>query len=183
MRRAVLFHALELAKALDAHLDGAEVGQRATQPAAGDVELTGANRLLVDDVGGLALGAHEEHVSAARDRVAHELVGLLEELRRLVEIDDVDAVARAVDVRAHARVPALGLVTEVHTGIDQGAEADGKIAARDVGGSERRQLGRFGDFMLRCHLLFSFRLCLPSPAADDSGEHRIEPLEQSEGCA
>ena len=33
---------------------------------------------------------------------------------RLIEIDDVDLIALLEDVRLHLRVPALGLVTEMH---------------------------------------------------------------------
>jgi hypothetical protein len=33
---------------------------------------------------------------------------------RLREIDDMDVVASAEDVRAHLRVPAVGLMAEVH---------------------------------------------------------------------
>ena len=40
-------------------------------------------------------------------------------LERLLEVDDVDAVALAVDEPLHLRVPAAGLVTEVDTGLEQ----------------------------------------------------------------
>jgi hypothetical protein len=55
------------------------------------------------------------------DRIGDERVRALEELRGLIEVDDVYAVASAVDVGAHPRVPALGLMTKVHTGVDQGS--------------------------------------------------------------
>src|SRR3712207_9332813 len=48
---AVLGHLLERLQTVDALLDGLEVGQRATEPAAGDEELTGAARLLLDEIG------------------------------------------------------------------------------------------------------------------------------------
>jgi len=41
---------------------------------------------------------------------------------------DVDAVARAEDVRLHARVPAVGLMAEVSAGLDQLMHGDGGAA-------------------------------------------------------
>ena len=79
------------------------------------------------DVLRLALGADEQDVAAARDRLDDEVVRALEEPRRLVEVDDVDAVARAVDERAHLRVPALGLVAEVDARVEQRAEGQREI--------------------------------------------------------
>ena len=40
-------------------------------------------------------------------------------VERLVQIDDVDAVALAVEEALHLRVPAPGLVAEVHPGLEQ----------------------------------------------------------------
>ena len=55
--------------------------------------------------------------SNRRETISLDVVGL-------VEIDDVDAAARAVDVLAHLRVPALRLVTEVDTGLEELANAE-----------------------------------------------------------
>jgi len=126
--RAVFDHALERAQTLDAGLDGAEVGQRAAEPAVVDEELACTSGLFLNDVLSLTLGADEQHVAATTHRLDDEVVGALEERRRLVEIDDVDAVARAVDERAHLRVPALGLVAEVAAGLDEVLHADGQVA-------------------------------------------------------
>jgi hypothetical protein len=46
-------------------------------------------------------------------------VRLLEELERLLEVDDVDAAALREDVAAHLGVPAAGLMAEVHAGLQQ----------------------------------------------------------------
>ena len=89
-----------------------------------------ARGLFLDDVLRLALGADEEHVAAAADGLDDEVVRAREEARGLVEVDDVDAVARAVDERAHLRVPALGLVAEVTAGLDEVLHADGHVARR-----------------------------------------------------
>src|SRR5690606_12267951 len=70
---AVGRHAVELAEAVDADLHGAEVRERAAEPAARDEELPGAGGLLDDDLLGLALGADEEDVATAGDGVADEV--------------------------------------------------------------------------------------------------------------
>src|SRR6266403_2616610 len=121
---AVGRHLLQRLQAIDAALDGLEVGQRAAQPAIGDVELAGARRLLDHRVLRLLLGADEEHGPAAGADVADELEGLAREPHGLLQIDDVDAVAGAEDVRLHLRVPALGLVAEVDAGLEQLAHGD-----------------------------------------------------------
>ena len=43
--------------------------------------------------------------------------GGLDALQGLLQVDDVDAVAIAVDEALHLRVPAAGLVAEVDTGL------------------------------------------------------------------
>src|SRR5712664_1850053 len=121
---AVGRHLLQRLQAIDAALDGLEVGQGAAQPAVGDVELAGARRLLDHRVLRLLLGADEEHRTAAGADVADELEGLAREPHGLLQIDDVDAVAGAEDVRLHLRVPALGLVAEVDAGLEQLAHGD-----------------------------------------------------------
>jgi len=69
-----------------------------------------------DDFAGLALGAEHQDRAAAGCQLAHELQGLFEERLRLLEVDDVDLVAMAVDVRGHLGVPEARLVTEMDTG-------------------------------------------------------------------
>ena len=60
-----------------------------------------------------------------------ELLGILDEVRgfrverlRLLEVDDVDLVAMAEDVRGHLGVPEAGLVAKVHTGFQHFTHAD-----------------------------------------------------------
>jgi hypothetical protein len=76
---------------------------------------------------GLLLGAHEEDRVAVGHGVDDELVRAVEQLDRVLQVDDVDAVARAEDERTHLRVPALGLVAEVHTGLQQLTHGDGGL--------------------------------------------------------
>src|SRR5579875_3758306 len=120
----VLEHLVEFLQALDRLLDRLEVGEGAAEPARVHVERPAALGLLADHVLRLLLGADEEHLPALGRQVANEVVGFPEHLHRLLEVDDVDAVARAEDVRLHLRVPAAGLVPEVHAGLEQVLHGD-----------------------------------------------------------
>ena len=53
----------------------------------------------------LALGADEEDALTVGDGVADEVGGVVQAGDGLGEVEDVDAVARAVDERGHFRVP------------------------------------------------------------------------------
>src|SRR5213078_4644325 len=66
----------------------------------------------------------EEDGSVALGEVADELGGLFEALRRLGEIDDVDAGPLREDEAAHLRVPATRLVAEMDSGLQQLAHGD-----------------------------------------------------------
>jgi hypothetical protein len=68
---------------------------------------------------GLLLGAHEQDRAAERDGVAHEGVGLLDACDRLLEVDDVDAVALSEDESLHLGVPTTRLVAEMNAGLQQ----------------------------------------------------------------
>src|SRR5207245_5592522 len=62
----------------------------------------------------LPLGAHEQDALALRGEIGNECGSFLEELERLLQVNDIDPVALAEDVLLHLRIPALGLMTEVH---------------------------------------------------------------------
>ena len=66
-----------------------------------------------DRVLGLLLGAYEENTAAVGHQVPHERIGHVDALQRLVQVDDVNAVALAEDKALHLRVPAPGLVPEM----------------------------------------------------------------------
>ena len=76
-------------------------------------------RVAGDGILGLLLGADEQDRAAVGDEVADERVGGLDPRQRLVQIDDVDAVALTEDESLHLRVPAPGLVAEVDAGLQQ----------------------------------------------------------------
>ena len=52
-------------------------------------------------------------------QTGNKLGRILEQLERLLQVDDVDPVALAEDVLLHPRVPALGLMPEVNTRFEQ----------------------------------------------------------------
>src|SRR6478736_8120864 len=96
-----------------------------SEPAVGHEVHAGATALFLDDFLRLALRTDEQHAAATGSGVAHEVVRALEQASRLVEVDDVNADEGAVDVLAHLRVPALGLMTEVHAGFEELADSQG----------------------------------------------------------
>ncbi len=157
-------------------LDGAEVGERAAEPAVDD-EVAAASgwppRWTISCAWRLV--PTMRMWPPRPTRLDHEVVGALEEAGRLVEVDDVDAVARAVDERAHLRVPALGLVAEVDAGVEERAKGQGEVALQLGHGTG----GRRGGFDGLGHWSASFRLGLRSPsgantAPDESGAmHRV----------
>jgi hypothetical protein len=75
--------------------------------------------LFLDGVTGLALGANEQHVLAAGHHVGDQLLRPHQALGRLADVDDVDHVALAVDVRLHLGIPPADAVAEVDAGIDE----------------------------------------------------------------
>src|SRR5215211_2975930 len=93
----------------------------------------------------LALGADEQHLAAAGDALKDEIERASEQRHGLRQIDDVDTVAVAEDVRLHPRVPAVGLMAEMRSGLEQLLNGDDGCR----------------------HGCFSFRLCLDEAHATD----------------
>src|SRR5262249_50609031 len=94
-----------------------------------DVRHPDALRLFGDGVLRLLLRADEEDVSAPLGDVAREVVGLLEKLERLLEVDDVDAAALGEDEPLHLRIPAARLVAEVDSSLQQILHGDDRHGA------------------------------------------------------
>src|SRR5690606_25188878 len=55
---------------------------------------------------------------------AHRLEGAVEHGHGLAQVDDMDAVAHAEDVRGHLRVPAAGVVAEMNARLEQLAHGE-----------------------------------------------------------
>jgi CDP-diacylglycerol--serine O-phosphatidyltransferase len=103
--------ALRLAR-FNARLDAAE-------PAVVDEMLARGLRGFRDRVLRLALGTDEQHLAAAGSRLLHEVERAREQRHGLRQIDDVHPVAVAEDVRLHLGVPAMSLVAEMRSGLEQ----------------------------------------------------------------
>src|SRR5262249_24704441 len=96
-----------------------EVSQGSAQPAGIHVEHPASIGFFVDRVLGMAFGPDEQQVLALRRESRHEFRGFFELLERLLQVDDVDAVALSKDESLHLRVPALGLMTKVDASLEQ----------------------------------------------------------------
>ncbi len=72
-----------------------------------------------DRLGGLALGADEQDASAAGRDIAQRHQRLVQQRHGLGEVENVDVVARAVDVGRHLRIPALLAMAEMGAGFQQ----------------------------------------------------------------
>ena len=127
-QRFLLWHRVELARVahalvflhlVDALLNGLEVRQHATEPTLVDVGHAALLGVGLDGVLGLTLGSDEEDVATVCREVTDVGVGVFETVERLVEVNDVDAVALAVDESLHLRVPTTGLVSEVDARVKQ----------------------------------------------------------------
>src|SRR6185312_4922107 len=95
------------------------VGQRTAQPALVHVILGaalggGGNRLLR-----LALGADEQDAPAGSGSLAQRHQRRVQQGHRLGQIEDVDVVARAIDVGRHLRIPALLAMAEMGAALEQ----------------------------------------------------------------
>ena len=86
----------------------------------------------------LALGADEQHLAAARDGLLDEIKRAREQRYGLRQVDDVNPVAVAEDVRLHLGVPAVGLVAEMRSGLEQ-------LLHRDDGGRHRSSPSGFAS--------------------------------------
>src|SRR6478736_4099079 len=129
-------HGLVLFELRERLLDRLEIGERAAHPAGGHVGHAGGRGGLADQLLGLALGADEEDVIAVGDEILDEGAGLFEGRVRLLEVNDADALTVVEDVGLGARIPTLGLVTEVDAGIEEvfGSYVHGiYVVLRDTG--------------------------------------------------
>ena len=74
---------------------------------------------LLQHAAGLPFGAHKADVLAIGHHAGDELFGKQETLNGLLDINNVNPVPLAPDVRGHLRVPASRTLTEVNAGLDK----------------------------------------------------------------
>ena len=116
---AVLLHRLQFLQACNTLLDGLEVRHHAAQPTLIHKELACAHSLFLHGLLRLLLRADEEHGLAFLRNAAQEIVSLIHLPHRLLQIDDIDAIALREDVLCHLRVPPARLMSEVDTCLQQ----------------------------------------------------------------
>ena len=107
---------LHFLQALDGCLDRFEIGQHAAQPALVNKRNTCALGLHGNGLARLALGADHQNGAAIGRQLTGKLHRLVVHRQRFLEVDDVNAVAMAENIRCHLRVPEAGLVTKVDAG-------------------------------------------------------------------
>jgi hypothetical protein len=110
---SLLEQALKLSHAIDRPLDSLEVTQATTEPTRRNKERTTTRSLLFYDILCLLLCSYKEHISTERHTVNDVLSSDFPPLHGDVEIDNVNPVTSAVDIRQHLRVPTLRLVPVV----------------------------------------------------------------------
>ena len=123
---ALLLQAAQLVQPLDPVGDRAPVREQPAEPAVVHVRHADALGLLGDGVLALLLRADEEDGAAAVGDVLDEIVCLLDECKRLLEVDDVDPAALGEDEALHLRVPAARLVAEMDSGLQELSHAYGR---------------------------------------------------------
>src|SRR5690606_6485531 len=123
-RAALEVELLELLHAVEAARNGLEVGEPPAQPALVHVRLVHAIRLLGNRFLRLLLRTDEEARPTPRDGLLDEVVGLVDVVQGLLQVDDVDAGALGEDEALHLRVPAAGLMPEMHAAVEQLTNGD-----------------------------------------------------------
>src|ERR671922_34227 len=121
---ALLLEPAQLVKPLDPARHRSPVRDQAAEPAVVDVRHANPRRRLLYGVLSLPLRPDEQDGAALRREVAREAHRLLEQVRGLLQIDDVDAAALREDEAAHLWIPASRLVAEMDTGLQQLSHRD-----------------------------------------------------------
>src|SRR6202008_480934 len=99
--------------------NGLEIGQHAAEPAVIYVVLAAALGGFSDRLLRLTFGANQQPAAAAGDDVADRLQPLMQHRLGLFEVDDVNPVADAKNVRRHLGVPSPSMVAEMEAGFVQ----------------------------------------------------------------
>ncbi len=73
-----------------------------------------ARRLRGNSFLGLALGADKENLAALCYSIGHLVVSIAKKLERLLQVNDVNTVSGAENVRFHLGIPAPCLMAEMH---------------------------------------------------------------------
>ena len=116
---AIGFHFLDLLETRDGAFNGVKIRQSAAEPAFSDMILPAFLSRFLHGLLGLFLCADEQNLSAFADGRKQEIRSGFELIQRLAEVDDVNAIASVEDEGLHLGIPALRLVAEMDTRIQQ----------------------------------------------------------------
>ena len=89
-----------------------------------DERLANAIRFFFDDLASAALGANKQNFVVGCRHLLDHVDRFVQRRQGVLEVDDVNLVARAEDEFTHLRIPVLGLVTEVSTCFQQVTHID-----------------------------------------------------------
>ncbi len=116
---AVLLHLFDFNHSVDTRANGFEVGERAAQPTRVYIIHTATLRLFSDSVLSLLFGADEKYGFAFLNAFANEFVSLFYAVYGNLQVDNMNIVARRIDVLGHFGVPFSRLVPEVYARFEQ----------------------------------------------------------------
>ncbi len=116
---AVRLETFELFQPLQPLANRVEVGQRAADPALRHGGHSAPRGLGFDHDAQLPLGPEEHDLRSRARQLPEEVTRPKNPADRLLQVDDVDLVPLAEDVRFHLRIPPAGLVSEVDSCVDQ----------------------------------------------------------------
>jgi hypothetical protein len=109
---------------VEPRLDCAEVRERTAEPAVVHKRQLSASRLYLDCLTSLFLCADYQQLSATGHDVTNEVECLIKAGNRLLQINDVDAVALGEYELAHLRIPSPSLMPEMDPGFEELLHAD-----------------------------------------------------------
>src|SRR5262249_4819872 len=114
----------EFLQTLETLANGTVIRESAAEPALVHVRHAAAGGFSLDGFLGLAFGADKEHEGTLAGELREITIASQEAAYRFTQIDDVDEITFAVNIRAHLRVPPAGTVPKVNTGVDKVLDLD-----------------------------------------------------------
>ncbi len=120
----IVVNRVEVVQAFNALADRLEISEHSAEPAVLNIEHFCAVGLFVNGFLGLLLGSDKKNRSSGGRCFHYKIISGFEHFDGLLQIDDIDPVTSAKDIRFHLRVPPLRLVAEMHPSFKQFLHAD-----------------------------------------------------------
>src|SRR5882757_345208 len=111
---AVSRHLIKLHQALNGLTYGLEVGEHATQPTLADERHAATLRFLLDRIARGAFSTDEQYFAAIGNHLTNKRCRLVVQGQSLFQIDDMNSITFAEDVRSHLGVPEAGLMSKMN---------------------------------------------------------------------